>query len=358
MIDICRSNCSARGDAFQADTAFYNDAWQEEIAEVRPALGPPAATLALCICSNHVSTCGGNTWNEPRRLWNDPVSKSLPVLPVVVGNGGKLGGVAELRPTHAGDDGGFTPSVATGGMLPDVGGTPDESAAVGCDLGLPDADGKASAKLDRSVSHDNAMTSTTGASEDAHDSSLDVHPAHWHGRCGYVLRLREDAPPGPWLCHHFSVDGTHIVQNGLPLEHANRCSGELVAIDGEAGSFDALVDGPGRCMGLRKPDGFGCPLLLRCARPPPGPVCRRDSCPYLARGMTCPHMARSTPTSRFGAGVTADSGQGAISGLGTGPHAQIESSPAVGQVDSCDKPSEEVRSPGVLQLQEEHRMER
>lgn len=331
----------------------YRDAWQEELTETQPVVRPPA-TLALCICSNSVSTCGGSKWQrdlegseqfdgwgpEPAKApWNDPVLKSLPVLPVVGGKAGKHGAPAgEPQTTSA------SASSLTAGMLPDVGGTPDASAAGPAPWGQGVGE---LAKVGRPLSLDDALTSTTRATEDGHDSSgWDVHPCHWHGRCGNVLRLRPDAPPGPWLCHHFTVDGSHVAQSGLPAEHANRCAGELRAIDGEADSFNALVQAPGRCMGLRKPDGSGYPLLLRCSRPPTVPICRRDSCPYLARSMICPYMAR---TAEHAAGMPA-----ARSEVGSGPSEDRESSLAAGALDSDENSMELPSSPGVSRPRGEH----
>lgn len=363
VIDICRSNCSdgGRTEAFEAESAFYKDAWQEEIAETPPR--PPNATLALCVCSNSVNTCGGSQWlhdhseghdhggraspwgNDPTRApWNDPVLKSLPVLPIVVGKAGKHAPVGEPPPAHSNAGS----SSLTAGILSSAGATPDGSVAGGPTQGWRSAGEAAFAKVVRSLSLDDTLTSTTRTTEDAHDSGWDVHPSHWHGRCGYVLRLRPDAPPGPWLCHHFSVDGVHIAQSGLPAEHANRCAGALRAIDGEADSFDAL-QAPGRCMGLRKPDSVGYPLLLRCSRPPPGPVCRRDSCPYLAQNVICPYMVRSNELA-----ATASTGRSDVGSGASGPSEDRESSSAAGGLDMHEDSRELPSTPGVSRLQGEH----
>lgn len=360
MIDICRSNCSDRRSAeFEVDSGFYRDAWQEELAETHPVTRSPAS-LALCICSNSVSTCGGgqlprghdghedrdgqdSLWGPVpgRAPWNDPVAKSLPIMPMVEGKAGKHG--APATESQASSSGCATSSL-TAGMLSNMGGTPDGRNASPVS-GWGSASEAALAKVGRSLSLDDTLTSTTRATEDAHDSGWDVHPSHWHGRCGYVLRLRPDAPPGPWLCHHFSVDGAHIVQNGLAVEHANHCAGELRPIDGEADSFDALVEAPGRCMGLRKPDTVGYPVLLRCSRPPAGPVCRRDSCPYLAQNVICPYIARITEHAAVASAARSE--------VGSRPSEDRESSSAVAGLDPYENSRELPSSPGASRLQGE-----
>lgn len=385
MLDACRSNChdGSTEEAFVAETAFYRDAWQEEAAEIHPAVRQPPATLGitLCICSNSVSVADeygdgraamASPWGpEPGRSpWNDPVLNSLPVLPMIGGKAGKHGGAfppGELPRAHssgaAGSSGGaasssmipravsagpLTASPLTAGILSEGFGSPDGRAATGPAPGWGAAGffnkgETAFAKVVRSLSLDDTLTSTTRATEDAHDFGWDVHPAHWHGRCGCVHRLRPDAPPGPWLCHHFSVDGTHVAQSGLAAEHANRCAGALRAIDGEADSFDALVQPSEGCMGLRKPDRAGYPLLLRCSKPPPGPVCRRDSCPYLARNVICPYAARSAehaPTSSGGASAASSSAAGGLrSREGSGG---LPSTPGVSRLQGEDRIKESI----------------
>lgn len=147
------------------------------------------------------------------------------------------------------------------------------------------------ATMDSYGAESSASGSAAATFGDASDSSA-VFSMQWRGCCGFVVRLRPDTPEGPWLCHHFTLDGAHCVQSGLGKQFANRCAGALHPIDGEATSFDDITTRR-RCMGLHKPDmGMGYPLLLRCARPPSTPLCRPDTCPYLAQHVTCPYAAR------------------------------------------------------------------
>jgi hypothetical protein len=112
---------------------------------------------------------------------------------------------------------------------------------------------------------------------------------HWQGRCGFVSRLRPETPEGPWMCHHFTVDGEHCVMAGLGPEHANSCAGACRMLEAEA--FQDLADPP-RCMGLRKPvDRPGRPTLIKCGLPS-RPCCSVDTCPFLANGRPCPFVKR------------------------------------------------------------------
>lgn len=113
----------------------------------------------------------------------------------------------------------------------------------------------------------------------------------WRGRCGYMGRLRPDTPDGPWMCHHFTVDGEHCVGSGLGPEHANRCAG--VCRINETETFEDLADPP-RCMGLRKPhDGPGCPTLIKCCLASSSVCCSPDTCPFLAQRRQCPFVKRA-----------------------------------------------------------------
>lgn len=120
---------------------------------------------------------------------------------------------------------------------------------------------------------------------------------NWRGRCGFVCRLRPETPEGPWMCHHFTVDGVHCVKAGLGPEHANSCAGVCRMIEAE--TFEDFADPP-RCMGLRKPlDGPGYPTLIRCGLAgSSGPGCSPMNCPFLARGRSCPFVKRAAQSRR------------------------------------------------------------
>jgi len=146
----------------------------------------------------------------------------------------------------------------------------------------------------------------TGQAGEGFSEFEDSHvPAHsslqFHGRCGFVVRLRPDAPSGPWMCHHFTLDGTHCVSYGLGKQHANRCAGVLHPINAEAHNLDDPRPSR-RCMGLRKPgDGNGYPLLVRCGKAATAPACRPDSCPYIAQNLLCPYAARAAEVASLAA---------------------------------------------------------
>lgn len=99
----------------------------------------------------------------------------------------------------------------------------------------------------------------------------------WRGRCGFVARVRPETPEGPWMCHHFTLDGEHCVGVGLGPEHANSCAGTCRMIETE--TFEELADPP-RCMGLRKPiDHPGCPTLIKCTLAS-SHCCTTRNCPF------------------------------------------------------------------------------
>eukprot|EP00928_Gymnodinium_smaydae_P054759 TRINITY_DN38487_c0_g1_i1.p1 TRINITY_DN38487_c0_g1~~TRINITY_DN38487_c0_g1_i1.p1 ORF type:complete len:434 (+),score=77.57 TRINITY_DN38487_c0_g1_i1:181-1482(+) len=144
-----------------------------------------------------------------------------------------------------------------------------------------------------------------------------VPAMQWQGRCGFVVRLKPGTPDGPWLCHHFSVDGTHCVSGGLGMQHANRCAGVLHPINEESTPAEKMfsmgLPSPRRCMGLRRPGGDlrGGPVIVRCGRPLTVPTCTSDTCPFLAQGMCCPYATRvaasSAQRARAGAGYAGGS---------------------------------------------------
>eukprot|EP00929_Paragymnodinium_shiwhaense_P075476 TRINITY_DN38592_c0_g1_i2.p1 TRINITY_DN38592_c0_g1~~TRINITY_DN38592_c0_g1_i2.p1 ORF type:complete len:412 (-),score=59.34 TRINITY_DN38592_c0_g1_i2:144-1379(-) len=143
--------------------------------------------------------------------------------------------------------------------------------------------------------------------EDVPGGPPGVLSMQWHGRCGFVVRLRPDTPSGPWMCHHFTLDGTHCVRFGLGKQHANRCAGMLHPIaEADSAAADGFSFGGGcsapRCMGLRKPEGgsMGYPMLVRCGRPATAPVCRPDTCPYIAQNLMCPYAARAVEAATGG----------------------------------------------------------
>merc|ERR1719453_483784 len=109
---------------------------------------------------------------------------------------------------------------------------------------------------DRHAPIDNVMCGREGTNDSG------VFFTQWRGRCGFCCRLRPETPDGPWMCHHFTVDGEHCVTMGLGPEHANSCAGVCQMMATE--TLEDLADPP-RCMGLRKPlDGPRCPTLIKC----------------------------------------------------------------------------------------------
>eukprot|EP00747_Dinoflagellata_sp_TGD_P185590 gnl/TRDRNA2_/TRDRNA2_42196_c0_seq1.p1 gnl/TRDRNA2_/TRDRNA2_42196_c0~~gnl/TRDRNA2_/TRDRNA2_42196_c0_seq1.p1 ORF type:complete len:344 (-),score=35.58 gnl/TRDRNA2_/TRDRNA2_42196_c0_seq1:149-1180(-) len=273
--EMCKA-CPAMGSAHEAMEAggtFLQDAWKEEAAEV----GPTVATKAVLTApgsrrgqqgeqpSNGTSLCS-NRGNGRYIVESTPAVSSTPrwaePIPTPVENGplpapgsgnGNGNGTSESAPEPSSAEQAVQPGVSEYGRAPE-----SDNMCAGAKPGL-----------------------------DMDVGTMNLCPPHYQGKCGFVVRLKQDTPAGPWMCHHFTIDGIHCARSGLGPEHANRCAGLLAVIDPEADEVTV-------CMGLRKPaESPSTPLLARCNRPSSGPVCRVDTCPFLASNLACPYATGS-----------------------------------------------------------------
>lgn len=153
-------------------------------------------------------------------------------------------------------------------------------------------------------------------------ADLDIQDTAQSGSCGFTAVLKRPppgipgstrwgsrggalglAPPCPsegvntvvplGMCHHFTWDGKHCANAGLPSEHANRCVGYLYAVGFAANS--QLCRGVGM-QGYCGKDLAVDLIEVACGPPPAnsasqllGGCCRR-TCPFLAEGGTCPYV--------------------------------------------------------------------
>jgi len=317
--DFCRS-CTggANGEVFDHGSLIY-DAWQEEMAELG---GVPPSPQAIGITGGQVDQaersgggrcdfdssywCSSSARRQPtesarfpapipydasrnahmystpnaglmgrdiaRSSWAD--FKSIPVLPPNTSHENRPDEFVSFNAVAV-TESGCTTSASSG--------MPGEASPNQANISkVTDTNGARSC-IDRY----GAVPDIFATSDD--DDGL--YPMQRHGRCGFVVRLRPGTPDGPWMCHHFTLDGVHCVLAGLPACYANRCAGVLHDIDGNANPFDRLRV-PSRCMGLRRPlNDHGYPTLVRCGKPARSPACRLDTCPYLADGVECPYEA-------------------------------------------------------------------
>lgn len=286
----CPGDPSHRGEDCPDTDSFY-DAWQEELASIdkivdRSGGQPFQIGDAFCLPRAAPACLGTDgVLDACYRRRQGGASHFIEIQSIPV-----LGGVEQEHSRSASQ--GFavhrtgsvalSSSASTSSMSSMPGDTPVEAVAE--DVRFPRAVSPhciAERRVDREG---------TGRELTSEKTTESVGFTHWRGRCGFVARLRPETPEGPWMCHHFTVDGVHCVRAGLGPEHANSCAGFCRLIETE--TLEDLADPP-RCMGLRKPlDGPGCPSLIRCGLATV-PSCSPSNCPFLARRRQCPYVRRA-----------------------------------------------------------------
>jgi len=305
----CKDPAAKGEDCPDADV-FY-DAWQEEMTEFDKMVdksGGGSVLFPLCrtghaLCLPTATTCGvelGSCAGPSHALATSERESSGPVFTAFGAdpmNHEALAGRVDLgggcpSPHRQGPDTPFVeiqampvlPPVLFEEELPGPG-----TFSLGEDVPALTGHLHRAAASDRCVSNDGVLCGREGTN----DSGMFL--TQWRGRCGFVTRLRFETPDGPWMCHHFTVDGEHCVSLGLGPEHANSCAGVCRMIETE--TFEDLADPP-RCMGLRKPlDGPGAPTLIKCGLAS-GPCCTPSNCPFLSKGRMCPFVKKAAANRR------------------------------------------------------------
>jgi len=271
--------------------AFY-DAWQEEMAEIDkmpdksggPMLheawqplrqtGHTFCLTSATTCGLELGSCGGPSYasavgeGESSAFRTDLMDQESATTFV------EIQALPVLSPIFFNDD---LPGPVSSGPL-DAGGSSMLQTSLG----------GAVSSTSSCVSNEGVMCGREGTD----DSGMFF--TQWRGRCGFITRLRHDTPEGPWMCHHFTVNGEHCVRAGLGPEHANSCAGVCLTM---APTFQDFTDPP-RCMGLRKPlDGPGAPTLIKCS-PACVPCCTPSSCAFLSKGRICPFVKKAAADRR------------------------------------------------------------
>jgi len=274
MINLCRA-CPASalsGDADGGTPILFADPWHEETAEVMPTLDSKSDRNAFC-CGNFSNCRGMGATSSTTR----PIDNSRPMSHAMA-----AGRFAKGKDSLQGNPFILSSAIPDPSTLP-----PLTAQALNTVSKEPMANLAKASGTNRIRSAGDISFAKSVAGFDAEDRSnagdAGVCSPQLHGRCGFVVRLREDTPAGPWMCHHFTLDGVHCARRGLGAEHANKCGGVLSTINDR-------VDNRDICMGLRKAAaGHGAPILARCGAIAPEPICRLDSCPFLSKDMTCPY---------------------------------------------------------------------
>jgi hypothetical protein len=313
----CPGESLRRGEDCPEVDSFY-DAWQEELATIDKIVDRSGGRSDDSLClPRGIATCGASgggvgslgphyphsctegigvfsSCYRHRQAGKSPFIEiqSIPVLGGMEHSSSSAQGAAVHRTGSVGlVSSASTTSTSSMSSMPDD--MPDEAAAEDVRSPRSMSPHRAAARLVASAEVRemlNRQVDREGTQQSRELTTESAGFTHWRGRCGFVARLRPETPEGPWMCHHFTVDGVHCVRAGLGPEHANSCAGFCRVIETE--TFEDLADPP-RCMGLRKPlDGPGCPSLIRCG-PATVPTCSKSNCPFLARGRQCPYVRRA-----------------------------------------------------------------
>lgn len=295
----CPGVAAHRGEDCPDADSFY-DAWQEELASIdkivdhsgsRPLQGALCLSRGAAVCASplgpHCFPEEGGVFAGCCRHQQGDASpfieiQSFPVLPLSSDYSSGPGESAAVRRTGSVGLVSSASSSSSSSMPADM---PSEAVAEDVRSPRPVSPHRvAERRIDREGTGGRELTTESNGL------------THWRGRCGFVARLRPETPEGPWMCHHFTVDGVHCVGAGLGPEHANNCAGFCRVIETE--TLEELADPP-RCMGLRKPvDGPGCPSLIRCGLATV-PGCSPSNCPFLARRRQCPYVRRARGNGRI-----------------------------------------------------------